>query len=87
MLLDSFAKSTSFDDAGFKSSLLVKMDGITTNQIRKVANAILANGQILGSSWADKYLPNFLKDHKDSIGLSARRKLSNSYKYKLLSPT
>lgn len=66
-LIESFAKSISFDDAGFKSELLEVVEKFSQEQINQIAKATLENNQIFDSFKAQPHLRALFSKYRDVI--------------------
>jgi len=74
-LIESFAKSKSFQDAGFKSDLLRDVAKFTKKQINTIAKAAMQNDQIFNSFKAKEYLSGIFLKYQDSVASTLMDKL------------
>ena len=66
-LIESFAKSRSYDIAGYIAQLLLEVGNFTPRQINSIAKATASNDQILGSGRAYYRLRKLFSRYKDVI--------------------
>lgn len=78
-LIESFANSDSFADAGFKSELLLEINSLTRTQINKIVKASVENDQIVDSWKARSNLENLFSKYWDSIDESLRNRINEFY--------
>ena len=79
-LIKSFGASCSYDDAGLKSSLLLKFKDITKEQINEIFRSVLRNGQIKQSLSAHKNLNELFSKHQRLLDKKLLKEVKNKYK-------
>lgn len=86
LLINSYEKSSSFDAAGNKLSLLLKIKKMNQEQIDKIINAAIENSQIRYSFKGRTYLERLLNKHKKFVNRELFEKLNSvtdDFKYNL----
>jgi hypothetical protein len=76
LLINSLANSSSFDDAGNKAFLLSCIEIRNKEQISKIINAIMSNGQVRFSFKAHSWLSDIFNKHQILIDKNLFEKMN-----------
>ena len=76
-LIKSFAASFNYDDAGLKSSLLLKFDTMTAEQANEVFRSILLNGQIYESMSAHENINKLFEKYQHLLDKKLLERVRN----------